>query len=161
VALRARLESRMKSRLEGEDWSGLEVELKEFARLAPRDQLAQRLTQLKDDAAHQQAELKTAILTKTAQAQITELQSMMDRYLEDDAFRAYSEALDKGRSERLGKASAQTKNKAATPRLVPPSDTNKDVPAPSAPAAVGPPPAPGRGRPKSKASAPPPSNQPF
>ena len=56
VALRARLESRMKARLEGEDWSGLEEELKEFARLTPRDQFAQRLTQLKDDAAHRQAE---------------------------------------------------------------------------------------------------------
>ena len=56
VALRARLESRMKARLEGEDWNGLEAELKEFAELTPRDQFAQRLTQLKDDAAHQQAE---------------------------------------------------------------------------------------------------------
>ena len=43
VALRARLESRMKARLEGEDWAGLEAELKEFARLTPRDQFAQRL----------------------------------------------------------------------------------------------------------------------
>ncbi len=43
VALRARLESRMKARLEGEDWSGLEAELKEFTRLTPRDQFAQRL----------------------------------------------------------------------------------------------------------------------
>ena len=82
----------MKARLEGEDWTGLDEALKEFSRLTPRDKFAQQLTQLKDDAAHRQAELKTAVLTKTAQAQITELQSMIDRYMEDDAFRAYSDA---------------------------------------------------------------------
>ena len=86
VALRARLEARMKARLEGEDWAGLEEALKEFSELTPRDQFAQRLTKLKDDAAHQQAELKTAVLTKTAQAQISELQAMIDRYLDDEAY---------------------------------------------------------------------------
>ena len=76
----------MKARLEGEDWNGLDAELKEFAQLTLRDQFAQRLTKLKDDAAHQQAELKTAILTKTAQAQISDLQAMIDRYLDDEHF---------------------------------------------------------------------------
>ncbi len=103
VALRARSESRMKARLEGNDWSGLEAELKEFARLTPRDQFAQRLTQLKDEAAHRQSELKTAILTKTAQALISDVQAMIDRYLDDEAFTAYAQALerrhDRGGSE--------------------------------------------------------------
>ena len=95
VALRARLESRMKARLEGEDWNGLDSTLKEFARLTPRDQFAQRLGKLKDDAAHQQAELKKPILTKTAQAQISDLQAMIDRYLDDETYRAYADALER------------------------------------------------------------------
>ena len=141
VALRARLETRMKARLEGEDWAGLDDALKEFSRLPPRDIYAQQLTQLKDDAAHQQAELKTAVLTKTAQAQITELQSMIDRYMEDDAFRAYSEAVAKYRSETASKTKAEAK-KAAAAALVRPSETVKKqqpaaaaaaVPAPAAP----------------------------
>jgi hypothetical protein len=141
VALRARLETRMKARLEGEDWAGLDDALKEFSRLPPRDIYAQQLTQLKDDAAHQQAELKTAVLTKTAQAQITELQSMIDRYMEDDAFRAYSEAVAKYRSETAAKTKAEAK-KAAAAALVRPSETVKKqqpaaaaaaVPAPAAP----------------------------
>ena len=141
VALRARLETRMKARLEGEDWAGLDDALKEFSRLPPRDIYAQQLTQLKDDAAHQQAELKTAVLTKTAQAQITELQSMIDRYMEDDAFRAYSEAVGKYRSETAAKTKAEAK-KAAAAALVRPSETVKKqqpaaaaaaVPAPAAP----------------------------
>ena len=35
VALRARLEARMKARLEGEDWAGLEEALKEFSQADP------------------------------------------------------------------------------------------------------------------------------
>jgi hypothetical protein len=154
VALRARLEARMKARLEGEDWKGLEDALNEFSRLTPRDKFAQQLTQLKDDAAHQQAELKTAVLTKTAQAQITELQSMIDRYMEDDAFRAYSEALSKFRSETAAKTKAEAK-KAATAALVRPSDTmKKQQPAPAAAAVPAP------VAPKTK-QAPRPSDTPF
>ena len=141
VALRARLEARMKARLEGEDWSGLEEAIKEFSQLTPRDKFAQQLAQLKDDAAHRQAELKTAVLTKTAQAQITELQSMIDRYLEDDAFRAYSEALAKFRSERDAQKKADAK-KAQKAALVRPSDTVKKLQAtptaPSVPSATAP-----------------------
>ncbi len=66
VALRARLESRMKARFEGEDWAGLEEALNEFGRLTPRDEFAQRLAKLKEDAAQAQSNLKQAILTKTA-----------------------------------------------------------------------------------------------
>ncbi|HEX3450585.1 MAG TPA: hypothetical protein VHS97_20185 [Isosphaeraceae bacterium] len=156
VALRARLEARMKARLEGEDWTGLEEALKEFARLTPRDKFAQQLTQLKDDAAHRQAELKTAVLTKTAQAQITELQSMIDRYMEDDAFRAYSDAVSKFRSETAAKAKAVAK-KAATAALVRPSEAiKKEQPAPASPSVPAP------GAPKTK-QAPPlkPSETPF
>ena len=153
VALRARLESRMKARLEGEDWSGLETELKEFARLTPRDQFAQRLAQLKDDAAHRQAETNKAILTKTAQAQISDLQAMIDRYLDDEAYHAYLEALEKGKAEVAAKTKAQAKKTAARPALVSPGDTRGDVGAPPAPPAAAP------GAVKKKAAAP--STTPF
>jgi hypothetical protein len=109
VALRARLEARMKARLDGEDWPGLEQSLKEFARLTPRDQFAERLAKLKEDAAHEQEEKKTAILTRTAQAQLSELQSLIDRYLDDDAFKAYSEALERAGANTAAKSKAPTK----------------------------------------------------
>ncbi len=177
VALRARSEARMKARLEGEDWSGLEAELKEFARMTPRDQIASRLAELKDNAAHQQAELKTAVLTKTAQAQVTDLQSMIDRYLDDETFHAYSEALDRGRSEQTAAAKAEAKKKAGPPlaRVVP-SSTPKaantpqdaasakasDPGAASAPAkAAAAASAPRSGQPQRKTAPPTPSNQPF
>ena len=41
IALRARLEARMKARLEGEDWDGLEDAIKEFNRLTPARRVCQ------------------------------------------------------------------------------------------------------------------------
>ena len=133
VALRARLESRMKARLEGNDWSGLEAELKEVARLVPRDQFAQRLTQLKDDAAHRQAQDKTAILTKTAQAQISDLQSMIDRYLDDESITAYAEALKEGTAEVAKAKKKEAKKAGARQAVVAPSTRKGDAKAPPAP----------------------------
>jgi hypothetical protein len=154
VALRARLEARMKARLDGEDWKGLDEAIKEFSQLTPRDKFAQQLAQLKDDAAHRQAELKTAVLTKTAQAQITELQSMIDRYLEDDVFRSYSEALSKFRSETDAKTKADAK-KAAKAALVRPSEAvKKQQPTPATPSVPSP------SAPKAKQAPPPQTSQP-
>ena len=99
VALRARLEARMEARLKGEDWTGLEVGIKEFGRLTPRGEYAKRLSQLKDDALRQQEAAKTSILTKTAQGQITDLQAMIDRYLDDEPIKAYIEALERSRTD--------------------------------------------------------------
>ena len=156
VALRARLESRMKARLDGEDWSGLEAELKEFGRLTPRDQFAQRLTQLKDDAAHRQAEAKIAILTKTAQAQISDLQAMIDRYMEDETYAAYVEALAKHKGDLAAKSKTQTKKALARPALVSPSDTKgKALTAQDPPKTPEPKPAPARPNPTPAAPRPP------
>jgi hypothetical protein len=98
VAIRARLESRMKARADGEDWDGLAEAVKEFSQLPPRDDFQQKLTKLKEEAVQRQAETKKAILTRTAQAEINDLQSLIDRYLEDDAFKAYSDALEQSKS---------------------------------------------------------------
>jgi hypothetical protein len=114
VAMRARLESRMKARLDGEDWNGLDSTLKEFAKLTPRDAFAERLGKLKDDAAHQQAELKKPILTKTAQAQVSDLQAMIDRYLDDETYKAYTDALERARADQGAKEKASAKKAAVT-----------------------------------------------
>jgi hypothetical protein len=120
VAVRARLEARLKARAEGDDWPGVEATLKEFDKLTPRSSLATKLTKLKDDAARQQAESKTAILTKTAQAQIAEVQALLDRYLDDDVIRGYTEALQASRDEAAAKAKADARKKAAArPRGTP------------------------------------------
>jgi hypothetical protein len=171
VALRARLESRMKARLEGEDWKGLDLTLKEFAQLTPREKFAQQLTKLKDDAAREQAETKKAILTRTALAQISDLQAMIDRYLDDDTYTAYIDALERGQTEAGAKEKAKEKaksKKSATAAVQKPPDAPgaaTKTPAPNtapvaktAPPAVAPREAPDE--PKSK-PAPPKSTVPF
>ena len=85
-------------------WARATIE--EFSKLTPHDTFAERLTKLKDEAARKQAETKKAVLTKTAQAQINDLQAMIDRYLDDDVYRAYAEALERSKSD----ADAKTKS---------------------------------------------------
>ena len=113
VALRARLEARMKARLEGEDWDGLEDAIKEFNHLTPRDEYAKKIAEIKERAAQQQAENKVAILTKNAQAQINDVQAMIDRYLDDDTIRAYRDSLQEGRTEITEKAKARVRDQIA------------------------------------------------
>ena len=69
VALRARLEARMKARLDGEDWNGLDETLKDFAKLTPRRSLRQaphRSSRRTRRISRQSS--RQAVLTKTAQA---------------------------------------------------------------------------------------------
>jgi hypothetical protein len=98
VAVRARLEARLKARLEGEDWAGMEAALNEYSGLAPKDTFARRLASLRESAERQQARTKSAILTRTAQAQFAEIDGLLARYLDDDAFRAYADALAQHRA---------------------------------------------------------------
>jgi hypothetical protein len=112
VALRARLEKRMEARLQGEDLEGLEQGLKEYALLPPRDGFAAELTRLKDQAVKQQDESKTtAILTKNLQAQFNELQGLIDRYLDNEAFTTYTDALQRKRQENSDLAKAKETEK--------------------------------------------------
>ncbi|MHC5537924.1 hypothetical protein ACYOEI_06800, partial [Singulisphaera rosea] len=128
VAIRARLEARLKARGDGEDWDGVEETLKEFATLPPRSKFADRVARLKEDAARQQAKNKTPILTKTAQAQIADVQALIDRYLEDDLIRGYADAVQRAREE-----AAKAKSKPAkkgVPKASPaasPAPASKDA----------------------------------
>ncbi len=99
VAVRGRLEARMKARAEGSDWAGLEAPLKEYEHLPLRATYADAVAKLKDEATREQATTKTAILTKTAQAQIADAEALVDRYLDDDSFRAYTEALERSKAD--------------------------------------------------------------
>ena len=76
----------MEARLQGEDLEGLEEGLKEYALAAAQGVYAERLAKLKDEAAREQAQSKTAVLTKNIQARFNELQALIDRYLDDECF---------------------------------------------------------------------------
>ena len=107
VAARARLESRLKARFDGEDLAGAAEAIAEFHKLPPREKIADALKSLRDDALRRQSTTKTAILTKTAQAQFADLQALIDRYLDDEAFKGFADALDKLKSNPIPKPAAK------------------------------------------------------
>lgn len=147
IALRARLEARMKARLEGEDWDGLAEAIEEFKTLPPREKFADTLTKLKDGAAHEQAETKKAVLTRTAQAELADIQSTIDRYLDDDLFKAYVDALERGRSGAAKKAVVKGAAKPGQPTPTPVPAVAAPAPQPAAPAPAPSAPAPAQKRP--------------
>jgi hypothetical protein len=127
VAVRARLLARLKARYDGEDWTGAAEVLKEFTALPPRETFTTEVARLKDEAAQQQAKAKTPVLTKTAQARITDLQSLTERYLDDEEFNGFRDALDKLRTD------ASKKPAVATPKAAPkPATAPTPIPAPAA-----------------------------
>ena len=108
VAVRSRLEARMKARLDGEDWAGLDEAIKEFRALTPRETFATRLEQIKESGRRQEEEAKTTVLTRNARGQLDETQGLIDRYLDDDAVRSYEDAATRGKAE-AAKAKAPAK----------------------------------------------------
>ena len=113
VAVRARLEARLKARFDGEDWAGLETTLKEYAALTPRSKYADELNTLRDEAAKQQAKARVGILTRTAQAQLADLQALIDRYLDDETYKTYQDGLEQYKAIEKSKAAAAAKKKLA------------------------------------------------
>jgi hypothetical protein len=92
VAVRARLEARLKARLEGGALDEVQPLLDEFHRLTPRRSFEDRLARLRDEATEQQDQLKIPILTRTARAQLDEAEALITRYLDDEMFQAYESA---------------------------------------------------------------------
>lgn len=92
VAIRARLEARLKARADGEAWDEVKTLIDEYKKLPPKSGFVDRINQLREEATAQQQATKKAILTKTAQAQIADAESLVTRYLDDDMFQAYENA---------------------------------------------------------------------
>ena len=138
IAIRARLEARLKARFDGEDWPGAEETLKEFRALPERDKIAEQLTRLKDDSARRQAEIKKPILTKTAQAQIADLQALIDRYLDNETFKGFADALDKLKTAPAAKPKGAAKSAPAPASVAPPPAAVPPKPKAAAPPAAAP-----------------------
>lgn len=119
VAVRARLEARVKARFNGEDWDGAKDALAEFGKLPPRETFADALARLKDEAARQQARTRQPVLTKTAQAQIAELQALIDRYLDDEVVKGFTESLEKLKADPSAKPKPKPRPAAAAPARKP------------------------------------------
>lgn len=92
VAVRSRLEAKLKARADGEAWPDVRLLLDDYAKLPPRQKLADRLDRLKGEATAEQATTKKKILTRTAQLLLTDTNALIERYLDDGGFQAYENA---------------------------------------------------------------------
>jgi hypothetical protein len=121
VAVRARIEARLKARFDGEDYNGAATALNEAGTLPGKEAMVREIANLRDEAARRQAEEKTPVLTRNAQARLAELQGLVERYLDDEVFKGYSDALAKQKSADASKQakSAQAKSNTNTAPIPP------------------------------------------
>jgi hypothetical protein len=108
ILVRKRLEARMKAREQGDDWNGVDEVLTEYRKLTPRDVFLKRLERLTEAAQEQEGRTKSIVLTRNARAQVADTRSLLDRYLDDEVFRAYEDAV-----ARVKERDAKPKAKAA------------------------------------------------
>jgi hypothetical protein len=159
VAVRARLEARLKARAEGEAWAEVKSLLDEYKKLPAKSGFVERVTALREAAMAAQQATKKAILTKTAQAQLADAEALVTRYLDDDMFQAYENAWKE--SQQVAATPAPKKGPAnfGKPAVPPPSPPPVVAPAAPRPAAVAPanPASPPVRRPLPKPAAPPPT----
>jgi hypothetical protein len=134
ILVRKRLEARMKAREQGDDWNGVGDVLVEYRKLTPRDVFLKRLEKLTEDAQKQEERTKSVVLTRNARAQVADTRSLLDRYLDDEVFRAYEDAVARAK-ERDAKPKAKPATKVAT------KPQAKPEPAPPAKEQAAPPPA--------------------
>lgn len=92
VALRARLESLLASRVDGAAWDDVNILLDEYRQLPPAQTFLDQLEAIQADARQVQQEQKVPVLTRTAQARIAETESLILRYLGNEALAGFEDA---------------------------------------------------------------------
>jgi hypothetical protein len=112
VAIRKRLEARLKSRFNAEAWDEIKTILTEYHKLRPRSAFVERLEGLREDAKKQQKETKKPVLTRTAQAQLDDAEGLIMQGIDDEIFAAY----ERGLKEAQELAAAEAKKAAAKKR---------------------------------------------
>lgn len=129
IARRGVLEARLDARAAGQAWDEVKQLLDEYLRLTPRRAFEERLARLTEDAQRAQAELGVPILTRTAQAELTETRALIERYLDDEAYNAYLEAYRQSQDRNGGPESGETSNLVArSPAVSSPDTPSSTVP---------------------------------
>jgi hypothetical protein len=129
VARRARLEARLKARAEGNAWEDVRTLIPEIRALPSRPFFESRLKTLRDEGQERQDRLKVPVLTRAAQAQVSDIEALIARYLDDDLLDAYEQALKEYDTARA-QAAAKKANPAPPPAQAAPADsTPKAAPA--------------------------------
>ncbi len=93
IAIRRRLESKIKARIEGENWDEAKQYMDEFRRLPSKADLESRVTRLDESLNSEQSKNRgKAIRTGTYQRLIGDTKALIDSYLNDDEFASFDDA---------------------------------------------------------------------
>ncbi len=148
IARRGQLEARLEARAGGQQWDEVKALLDEYLKLPPRSRFEQRVAALKEEAERKQAEQKVPILTQTALRDLSEVDALIQRYLDDSTYQAYDDAYRRSLEQAADASGANRKAAPGTGPPSPPSPVGKEAaPAPKAqpptpqPVAPGPAPA--------------------
>jgi hypothetical protein len=132
VAVRARLEARLKARYEAEQWKDMEDIMAEFYKLPAKSTFVDQLAKMKEQAIEQQQKLKTPILTKTAQAQLGEVQALVDRYFDDEMFGGYAEGIKQHKAQLAADEKTAAQKKEARAKALAKAAAARPAPRPAA-----------------------------
>jgi hypothetical protein len=139
VAVRKRLETRLKSRFDAQQYEEVKGLLKEYSILRKRDAYVERLTKMREEAEREQRETKKPVLTRTAQAQVADAEALIMRYIDDEIFAAYERGLKEAQELAQSEAKKAAEKQARLKAL---AATKPAMPKPAAtPAPAAPPPA--------------------
>lgn len=92
VAQRSRLQSLLESRVQGNAWDDVRALLDEYRKLPAKQKFLDQLAALREAAQKSQQDRKIPVITRTAQAQLTETETLISNYLDDEIFQAYERA---------------------------------------------------------------------
>ena len=95
AAKRARLEALIKPRAESENWDEVRLLLDEYKKYPKKTAFQENLESLRTAAQTKQNELRRPVLTRTALQLLSETSSLVERYIDDDAFASFEDAYDR------------------------------------------------------------------
>jgi hypothetical protein len=142
IASRSRLEALLKARADGEAWPEVGALLEQYKPLLVRAQYEERLAKLDEDARTREQQLNRPIRTRTAQNLVTDTRALIERYLDEETFKAYDDAYQRWQAQAGQTAVAAAKAAPPPPPARGASAPAATVSAPAQPAvAPAPPPA--------------------
>lgn len=97
VARRSRIFALLKARSQGERWAEMEQLIKDFRALTAKPAFQAKLDALRKKVTERQEQERRLILTKTLDLRMAEVQSLLDRYFDDEPLKPFLEELESKR----------------------------------------------------------------
>ncbi len=93
IAVRRRLETRLKSRSDAQNWDEVKLLLDDYHKLPPKESMEGRLAKIDEEMnAAQKQNARKQVRTRSAQKLMDDVHALIDLYLDEESFKAYEVA---------------------------------------------------------------------